>query len=286
MEVQAGYLKQVKDLADIGVGESVPVICAGDIFDRWNPPPELINFALKHLPQGMITVPGQHDLPNHRIDQMNRCAYGVLVEAGKIKDISGSVYTGDSFGFAAYGFGWGEEIEPLLEKGRDKDRNKAIIHLAVIHKYCWTADKKYPGAPEEANLQCFAKSLRGYDAAVFGDNHLGFTAKAGACNVINCGGFIRRKSDEIKYTPMVGLLMSDGTIKRHKLDTTDDKFHEAAADVELATLDMQKFIKELEGLGEEGLNFREAVENHLRKEKLSTHVKEIILSALDANPKI
>ena len=52
----AGYLGQLAGLA-AGHGERttfynghpVPVICAGDIFDRWNAPAELINFALAYL---------------------------------------------------------------------------------------------------------------------------------------------------------------------------------------------------------------------------------------------
>src|SRR5687768_17059020 len=87
LEVQAHYLKQVRDLAH---PDGLPVLCAGDVFDRCNAPAELINFALKHLPDEMICVPGQHDLVGHRIDSMHRCGYGVLKQAGKIIDVSGS----------------------------------------------------------------------------------------------------------------------------------------------------------------------------------------------------
>ena len=83
MEVQAHYLKQLEDTAG-----NLPIFCAGDIFDRWNAPPELINFALRNLPDDMLCVPGQHDLPNHRLDEKHRSGYGVLSNAGKIEDLS------------------------------------------------------------------------------------------------------------------------------------------------------------------------------------------------------
>lgn len=268
MGVQQGYLEQIKAL-------NLPVVCAGDIFDRWNPPPELINFALKHLPTGMVCVPGQHDLPLHRRDLIHRSGYGVLVEAGKIIDISnGGDY--EHRDFIALGFGWNEEITPLPIEGKD------TVTIAVIHRYCWEEIHKYPGAPDEARVSAFKKALRGYDVAVFGDNHKGFTALAGDCQVINCGGFITRKSDEINYKPGpgYGLLMSDGTVERHLLDTSKDKFHKTVEDRPETPFNMKDFVSNLEDLGESGLDFKSEVENHLRKEDLDGETKEIILKAL------
>lgn len=269
--VQANYLKQVKEAAD-----GVPVICAGDIFDRWNPNPETINFALEHLPDRMICVPGQHDLPNHRFDQMHRSGYGVLVAAKKIIDISyGAIPIAECSHVMAHGFAWGQEIESRKEDHGD------YIHLAVVHRYIWTIDHSYPGAPEEGHLSAFKKQLKGYDAAIFGDNHKGFLSEASDCNVLNCGGFIRRKSDEIDYVPKIGVLYSDGSITRKALNTEGDRFHADIAPKEEVAVNMQAFIDGLEALGEHGLNFKEAVENHLRGDEIEEPVKEMILKALE-----
>lgn len=273
MDVQKSYLDQLKQLAE-NDGLPLPIFCAGDIFDRWGPPPELLSFALTHLPF-MYSVPGQHDLPNHRIEQMHRSAYGVLVKAKKLFDISGQSVLVE--GIMAHGFGWGQEIKPMSQF-----TTKQRVHLAVVHQYVWTGTHSYPGAPEENEVTHLKKKLKGFDAAVFGDNHKGFLGRVGECSVINCGGFIRRKSDEISYRPMVGVLMSDGSIKRHRLDTSHDKFHEKEETPSEVGLDMEKFLEELEGLGEHGLNFKEAVERHLRKEKLKPEVEEIIRQALEA----
>lgn len=268
MAVQAHYLKQVRDIAD-----GLPILCSGDLFDRWNAPPELINFALRNLPDKMLCIPGQHDLPLHRIDQMERSGYGVLKEVGKIIDISGRAVS-PAEGFYVHGFGWDQPILPHEGKGPWK-------HLALCHQYIWTAGKSYPGAPEEMNISALKKQLKGYDAAIFGDNHQDFLSKAGDCVVCNCGGFIRRKSDEMEREPMVAIIYSDGSIKRKRLDTSIDVFHEAKEEGEEVPLNVKQFIAELEALGEHGLNFREAVENHLRSEEIDEDVKEIILRALE-----
>lgn len=251
----------------------LPVVCAGDIFDRWNPSPELINRALAWLPDKMICVPGQHDLPLHRIDLMDRSGYGVLKSVGKIIDLSrGGSYS--ERGFTAYGFGWNEPIKPPKADRRG-------VQLAVVHRYCWKKDCSYPGAPEEANVSNLAAQLKGYDAAVIGDNHKGFliTTKQGT-SLLNSGGFIRRKSDEMDYRPGYGILYSDGSIERAYL-RTDDKFHPKDKVREEVPFDMSSFVERLGELGDSGMDFRVAVEEHLKSSELDDKTKEIILTAME-----
>ena len=271
LDVQAGYLQQVRDLCP---HPKFPVLIAGDIFDKWNPPPELINFALEHLPERCLCVAGQHDLPNHRMDHMHRSGYGVLVETGRILNLTPNCpFTVHEM--SVYGFGWNEKITP------PRARRKNAPQIALIHQYCWTVKSGYPGAPAEARLVEFMKPLKDYGVAVFGDNHEGFlkNLKTGT-TVLNCGTFIRRKSDEIKYKPSVGFIYSDGSIKREYLDTSGDVFHDKPEERQDVPLDMQAFIEQLQELGEHGLNFREAVENHLRKADMDEETKQIILEAI------
>jgi predicted phosphodiesterase len=274
MAVQAGYLKQLKELAyskSLEAGNYLPILVAGDIFDRWNAPPELINFALEHLPNNMLCVPGQHDLPLHRSDLMHRSGYGVLKQVGKIKDVDCE----ELENFVVSGFGWEQEITSNRSKGETK------LHIALIHRYTWTGGYHYPGATQPAHLGSLIKNLKGYDVAVFGDNHIPFLARVGLCSVLNCGTFIRRKTDEIDYAPGVGIIYSDGTVKRKRLDTSGDLFHAQAKDRPEVAFNMKEFIERLEELGEHGLDFKEAVENHLKTEDVHPKVKEIILAALD-----
>lgn len=273
LEVQANYLQQVKALE---LKHHVPILCAGDIFDRWNAPPELIHFALKHLPDGMYCIPGQHDLPNHRMDLMHRSGYGVLVEAGKIKDVVSSICA--TTNIVVYGYGWNEPIEPLPVSAAKARR--MTLHVALVHRYVWTLGSSYPGAPLEDNIRGFDKILQGYDVAVFGDNHRGFLYPAGPCSVFNCGGFIRRKSDEKQYRPQVGLIYSDGTVAPYYLDTSADRFREVEREREEAPVNLKEFIEQLEGLGEHGVDFREAVKQHLKNSDLKQPVVEIITELL------
>ncbi len=278
MAVQAHYLAQVKEIAG-----NASILFAGDLFDRWNAPPELIYFALKHLPDGMICIPGQHDLPNHSIEDMHRSGYGVLVEAGKIKDISGGITTAKVNWLCeeahVCGFGWSENISTAPKKYGTE------ILIALIHRYCW-ADKvhAYPDAPETAHISAFKQSLKGYDVAVFGDNHNEWIAGCGKCTVANTGTLIRRKSDEIRNLPRISKIFSDGTVQLVPLDCGIDKFHPNAKEREQSEVpvDMKRFIEELEGLGEHGLNFREVVKRHLESGDVGAGAAKIIRESLEA----
>lgn len=276
METQAFYLGQIKQQAD---KYNAPVICAGDIFDKWNSSAELINFALEHLPDEMICVAGQHDLPLHSWEDRKRSAYWTLVQAEKIHDITeGLCIIPKGQKFVAHGFGWNVDLEPL---GEHRDIANHLPHLAVIHRYCWTDGKSYPDAPREGKVSAWKKSLKGYDAAVVGDNHIGFLTKCGECNLLNCGTFIRRKSDEVKRTPRLGFLFPDGSIKTKKLDTSIDKFSLKAEEKKENAIDMKEFLDGLESLGEGALDFKQAVLNHLRDDNVDGLTKKIILEAME-----
>lgn len=271
LAVQAGYLAQVQCVAN---EEQVPVLCCGDIFDRWNAPPELITFALEHLPDNMVSIPGQHDLPNHRLDEMKRSGYGVLVEAGKIIDLSTTLPRFHTTDFRVQGFGWGQPLSPpSIADGK--------LKVALLHQYVWAQGRCYPGAPEEAHVGKL--STEGWDVVFCGDNHKAFHAETGGVTVVNCGGFMRRKSDEIDREPSMWLLRSDGSVSRRRLDVSKDQFHTDPVEKERAEqdVDVSAFVSHLKGLGEQGLDFRAAVKHHLDSEQVRPGVREIMLKALE-----
>jgi DNA repair exonuclease SbcCD nuclease subunit len=236
-------LREIRDLAS---SLKVPVICAGDIFDRWNSPPELINFALENLPF-MYAVPGQHDLPSHRTDLIQKSAYHTLELAGRIKTIpSGGMTLSDDL--SAHGFGWGCEVTPPY--------GGVGVGLAVVHSFIWTDDYGYPGAPMSATVKQFKKKLKGYDAAVFGDNHKGFLAGS----ILNCGTLFRRKADEISYRPSIGVLFLSGAMDRRPL-RIEGEYIESLESVDQPKIDdFGDFMKHLGDLRAEPLSFREFLE--------------------------
>jgi len=101
--------RQLDELRAVAEQHGAPIVCAGDIFDRWNSPPELINFAIQSSPK-MHSIPGQHDLPHHRYEDMQRSAYWTLVAAGVLTDL-GTVPKVVSNWLAVHPFPWGFPIK-------------------------------------------------------------------------------------------------------------------------------------------------------------------------------
>ena len=82
----AAMLRPLNELRHLAKIHEVPIICGGDVFDTWRVPNELVNWAIQHLPE-MYSIPGQHDLPFHQIDDIDKSAYRTLEWVGVLKQL-------------------------------------------------------------------------------------------------------------------------------------------------------------------------------------------------------
>lgn len=272
-------LQRIKDETKAKV-----IIYAGDVFHKWNSPPELINFAIDTLPRG-YAIPGQHDLPYHNIEDVHKSAYWTLIKADVLKPLPHGIGKLVTDNVIAYGWPWGLPVVPVPDSFKKNDKK---IHLAVIHKYIWkNSSTSYPGAPEDEHIKVIGQNLAGYGAAVFGDNHIEFTGrvrhnKGEDTHVINCGGFYNSKSDEKDRVPIVGLLHSDGSISIREMNTTQDKWEEDSVSVLKDSPELEGLIDLLSTTGnEKSFDFAEVLERQLTRNKPNPLVKKLILKWLE-----
>ena len=273
--------KPLTELISLATEYDVPVLCAGDIFDRWNPNPELLNFALEHFGKidQLYTIPGQHDLPYHGYSDMDKSGYGVLRKVGVISDIvPGTPEEICSHGvdLLVHGFPWNHPVTSV-------DTKPDVLQIALVHEYCWKRGHSYPGADKRHRASEHVKKLQGYDVAIYGDNHKGFTHQQGDVTVYNCGGFMRRKSDELMSRPAVGLVLSDGTVTRHYLDLEGEKLLMGTPDLlEVSDKKVDAILQFVEGLREsavDALDFWETVNRYaasMDDERVSIVLKSIL----------
>lgn len=277
MAVQKKYLQQLEDLRPAW---DVPIFAAGDIVDRWNLPPEFINWAIDAMPE-MYVVAGNHDLPNHSEEEVHRSAFWTLVKFGKLKVLSETptsfpfIYdAGKAVNLLAYGFGWGKKVKPPVPN----DPGFPVVHLAVAHRYVWTNGTGHQDSGSKDKLGGIASDFVGYDVVHFGDNHKTFLEKnKDRRTFFNPGTFLRRKADEIDHKPCVGFLKADGSIKVKYLDVSGDKFvlRPVKAEQELDLEDFVEGLKQIDGR----LDFESAVRK--ASEKLSNEGKRVLLEALE-----
>lgn len=275
----AAMRRQLEELAELKESQTdISIVYAGDIFDKWNSPPELINFAIEWLPDGWA-VAGQHDCPLHSQKDMSKSAYWTLVMGDILFHLSG--YTYDN-GLYLEGFSWGQALKspmPIREHEVTQEFSKSL-RVAVIHKYCWQP-KHNPAQSEKGYAVALTQQLKGFDVAVFGDNHSGFINNETSPAIINCGTFFRRRIDERDYRPMVGLLLDTGRIVPYYMDVSQDKFiEEADAKYELKHAGFADFVEELERLESDGLDFVDALKRALTT-KVSKGARKLVLEALE-----
>lgn len=276
--MQAGYLRQVRDLM---AEHRCPLIVAGDIFDDgWRPgrcPPALINFALEHLPP-CLAVPGQHDLPHHRYEDVSRSAYWTLCRAGLVIDLPPGqpreIPTVTPL--RLHGFPWGAEVLPI-------HAHDLLIEVAVIHAYAWTPKTGYPDAPPAGRVSSWLERLQGFDFAHFGDNHRQFLRRPkepGSPWIWNPGTFVRRKADEADHCPAVGLLRASG-IERHHLDISQDRTLTASPGDHCPAvgIDAGELLEELLALGEQSLDFAAALRR--AADTADPAVRDVLLRTLE-----
>jgi DNA repair exonuclease SbcCD nuclease subunit len=283
---QKRYLDQLKDLQQ---RYARTIVVAGDLFHKWHPPivtHELVNFLLRELPDEMYVLPGQHDLPDHRWNDRTRSPYFTLVMAGKVVEILPEMphYVPGDTALFLYGFPWGFPITPMKESQKCGKGNRAgddfnAVHLAVVHSYIWKAGHSYPDAPAEQHAEHYMPKLAGYDAAVFGDNHQGFMIGR---NIINTGTFMRRRSDERDYKPMVGILYDDGHIEPHYLDTSADLWLGDGLPEEREPQKPDEdsgLLNSLNELGPDALDFDQALSHCMDRRQTSADVRRVISNA-------
>lgn len=269
--------RQIAQIRKLVNKHGCSVIVAGDFFDKPNNPAELVNFILQEWNFTTYAIPGQHDLPMHRYDNIKKSSYWTLVEANCIKNIAPATGLVPVTRYPAtektdvflYGYPWGLDVKRILPGPADDD-----LRIAVIHDYIWVNDKGFYGAPKEKRVKNRLSDISGYDLTIWGDNHKGFICG----QIINCGSFMRRKMDEVLYKPMVVLIREDGTYERHYLDCEQDKFLDTDAIDRIvdAGLDAAEFLQEIAGIGRIGADFQSAVKEFCDKNNVAQVVRSYL----------
>lgn len=273
-EAMARPLQQIQALA---VANECPILCAGDVFHKWNSSAELINFALTSLPNDMIVIPGQHDLPYHNLEDIDKSAFWTLTLAGKYKVLfeTNTCIPINSIS-SCIGFPFGVPVDVIR-----RSKQKEELAIGMVHEYTWIKGKSFPDAPAEGNAAT-KPDWQGYDIMITGDNHIPFLIRCGKCLIYNPGSLMRRNSDQLNHEPEVGLIWSTGEIQQIKLNISEDVFDQTAADeVTPENPKLKEFLDGLLSLQDVTLDFVTTVLQTIKKRRPSKMVQEMLLKAME-----
>ena len=250
----------------------VPILCGGDIFHKWKASPFLLSFALDFLPY-MISTVGNHDLPAHNFELLNKSGAGVLIKAERVQfDEKGSLFQVEDMDI--YTIPFGRDISYLQDVGFHRDRQTIVL----IHDLIET----------EAEAKVWAKQFRGASLVVAGDNH------TSACysfkdlpRVLVPGSFNVQTADQIAYKPCIWLLMDDmlpipvEVPENGQEDITRDHIVDAEEMDERMEEFVSSFITRLETGKELGLDFKANLTSFIKENKVDRDIVKVIWEAVN-----
>lgn len=199
LEEQFGKLVHIMDIAAENVCDYI--LQPGDLFDTYSAPHWItarliVLLKAYHDVHGiqLITIPGQHDLQNHKY--LENSAMHTLQAARTLMVARPSICqaTMHKAKTVVHGIGWNVPIEQVKEI----ELEKGFTNILLIHKTISDARAVFDvelGMPMLAELD--------FDLIVAGDNHKRFTIQQGDRHLVNCGSLMRMASDQMDHQPAV-----------------------------------------------------------------------------------
>lgn len=260
LEEQWGSLLFIEALAE---QYGVDIYCAGDFFDKWSVPPELLSQLIKRMHRRWHVIYGDHDIPSKNLKFVNKSALYTLWTAGKVNIVTG-----------------GNGVDKNDHKLPKHQQCSAIIggrKVLLWHVLTWKNELPYPGCENKSAKQLL-KRYPQFDCIVTGDNHKPFVQKYQGRILVNCGSMMRISADQIDYKPAVWLYdakkndvepcylpIAKNVISREHIDTKN-KINER----------IEAFVSSLDKDIDIEMSFEKNLELFMKKNKTKKGVKNII----------
>lgn len=257
-----------------------PILIAGDLGDK----PEWPNWLLeKFISEWMnyevpiIVIPGQHDLPGHNIEMIDRAALGVLSAAGVVNVLTEEWENINEI-FSIYSFPYNF---PLVEK-----RYKICedtINIAMTHQLVIEGNEAEWKGQNMTTAMGLLKSFPDYDLILSGDNHQSFVAEHEGRLLINPGSMMRSTAAQISHRPRVFLWYAEtNTYSAHYLPIKRNVLsRDHLEKVEEKERRMDAFILSVKNRQELKLSFEDNMEAHLVDNPVTESVENKIWVSME-----
>ena len=265
--------RKVKFVNDLQVKYQCPVLLAGDLFDKARPSFFLVRWARINLPNRLMLVPGQHDLPNHSMKLLRDSGLGELITGNEevcIAPTSGS----PEQGFFVWGFPYGAQLAP------NKYAEKGLVFVALAH----ALTSPHAAGPWAKPVESVLNSLAGFNLVVCGDNHETFTYrnKRGQL-LVSPGSLMRMDADQAEHRPCVFLWHTDeNTVEPVYLPIEEDIVDRSHIEEEKARdTRMEAYRSKLKAGAKVGVSFEKNMERFLAENKVKDGVKSLVHLAME-----
>ena len=255
--------KKVVFIAELSEKHKAPVLHSGDLYHHWKPSPDLLTRTIRALPDIFYTIYGNHDLPEHSLEQ---------------QELSGvhTLWVGQRLDIPINGVHWG--LKP--EKATFIKNNRKILMWHVLTYP--GKDLPYPGC-EEMSAKQILKKYSEYDLIVTGDNHKTFVEEYQGRLLVNPGSILRMTAAQIEHKPCVFLYYAEtNTVEQVFIPIEDNVLSREHIDEKEERNDrISAFISSLDADWDADMSFEKNLDSFLQKNKVSKKVKSIILKCLE-----
>lgn len=253
---------------------NVPILCSGDLFTHWKPSPWLLAYALRNLPNNLVVIPGQHDLPAHSLDNVDKSGIQVLADAGKITLITDPNKHFFTIGkHEIVGYPWGVPWDVACDGPK----------IAMIHYGVYESKPHYPGAEVSGgSAKTVLNKLDDYDLVVSGDNHLSFTYTSGKRTLVNPGSFMRTSASQIDHQPSIYLWCAEtNQVERVYVPIEKDVISREHIEYDEARDErLEAFISQLKPTTELTVSFKDNLKSHISRNKVKKSVSDLVWGSL------
>ena len=280
IKAQAKKLNFLKNLSLENRG--CPILCAGDIFDKWKISPWFCSWVYQHLPY-MITIPGNHDLPMHSFEQYDKSALSLLEIVGAISVLAGTGVSPGQLEVVGVPFGMlkGFTSDSSFLKTRSLESKRKVL---LLHELVWPGKSRPAWAEGSYSAGEILDRFNGYfDLIVTGDNHEYFTYQQQGSLLVNPGSMMRMTASQADLMPKcylyyakyntvtpVSYPIDEGVHNREHLDRIAERDERVTAYIERMNKDW-----------EIGLSFRKNLEVFFAKNNTPRKVRDIIWLSLE-----
>jgi len=269
----AAMEKKVGFILALSKQNACPILVAGDLGNKplnngW--PTWLLEWTIeKFKGHDIICIPGQHDLPNHQINQFEKSGMGVLTAAGAIRTMGiqkdeNKVVESQDGSFVIIPFPYGQEISHL---------KLDVKHMiAMTHQPVLSGKSMFDGIQGIELLKQFPE----YSLILSGDNHTPFVVEYEGRKLINPGSMMRMTADQADHKPRVYLWYAEGNtiepvylpiesnvISREHIDVANERSNRFDALISRVKNDVE--IK---------LSYESNIETYFQKYRTEKRVKE------------
>lgn len=248
---------KVEFICNLGLEYNCPIIHAGDMFHSWKASPHLISTAIEKFKGKIVTVYGNHDMPQHNIDLAYKSGLHTLMKAGKIHVLEDGYFGG----------------EPAVYTPNE-------VEILVWHKFVYKGELHWAVPKDEASsiLRTYGKKA----LLLTGDNHETFTLRRNNKVLVNPGSITRQTAAQADHEPCVFVWYEDTNeiddiLLPYKKDVIS---REHLENKEAKDERIEAFISRLKGEWEASVSFERNIEQFLSANKVRQSVIDLVRKAI------